>query len=143
MPTDTVALSAALNAQAATNAAIASAEADRAERAACQAVIVSYDSRTADVPRMQSYAQCVDRLYPIPDDGGISNHTAASIGLASLVIGALIVPAILRFKPRRRYEDAPDAAVYIVGSVAGAFCLPLVVFAIGLLVALVRYVFNV
>lgn len=70
--------------------AIASSEANRAHAERCKATMPKFDAKTATVPEMSDYADCVNTLHPndIGPDATIALKIIFVIALAGMIIGA-------------------------------------------------------
>lgn len=78
-----IALSAAANA----NAAAAAAEASHAQDMACHAIIAAYDPKVARVDQMQTYATCVQRIYPSSSE---IPPVVAKVSIIVLIVALII-----------------------------------------------------
>lgn len=85
-----VATSAAMTGVAASQAAIASASANRAHVERCKATMPNFDAKAATVSEMREYAGCVDALYPkeLGTDATIVLKVLFVIALAGMIVGA-------------------------------------------------------
>lgn len=75
---------AAIAASASAQSAIAAQQAREARKVACQALMPSYQDATASVESRQSYASCVDLIYP-----------QTMSGVEVLIVKLLIVSAVI------------------------------------------------
>lgn len=111
----------AVNTTNAINSVNAAAEAHQARVAACQAFVPTFNPETATVETKQAYAGCIQTLHPAPATGGeiavgkvlvVAAILGAVFGLiwgwrecrgdvgvavASSVMGAMLIPALLAF----------------------------------------------
>lgn len=104
-----IAISSAANAQ----AAAANAAAQEAARTACMTYVKGYQHDQATVAEMQSYAECIDRLYPqeLSADGLAAAKVVIAILLAGVVIGIV-------HQYRDSYSEGPIEIVFM-GSILG------------------------
>ena len=69
-------------------AILAQQQAERAARVACEAMMPAYTHHGASVDQMRVYAECVDKLYPLPMATG--DTIALKIAVVFLFVGVIV-----------------------------------------------------
>ena len=79
-----IAIAAAAN----TTAILAQQQAQQAAKVACEAMMPAYTHSGASIDQMRVYAQCVDKLYPLPMATG--DTIALKIAVVFLFVGVFL-----------------------------------------------------
>lgn len=106
-------VSTAIAVSASMQAAAAAAQAHAARLAACNALMATYESKTASVGQIRQYAGCAQDLYPEPEMP-VEQVYALKIAIALL----LISPLLGLLWAYRRGDGSPFD--YVMGAIGGA-----------------------
>lgn len=128
--------SVALSSAAIASSAAANAAARQARKTACVSIETTYRPGLATVQEKQTYAECIDLLYPQPSAPFTGTELLVAKGAILLLLLSMVVGAWWGWREMKELSFAAMSAVM------APICLAIVAFILALVVTGVSYLFT-